>query len=210
MFIDARTIKCKYVRAGPRCSGVHKSPRSILPFKFQERQLVGTFVFLSFVQLPFNVCRKAQTGIELKAFRCHKRAHAEPSGWVETKDKDPHWGRISELSKKAGWRRVAYVPSLELYFPRPALILLLMAPPSVGDEMVIRKRRPSTAKVAFLDPWRGPPYASIKIFYRPRGGSCPNRLSRFFPELLRAQGVFERCGEPGIPDREQDACHRIE
>ena len=53
--------------------------------------------------------------IELKAYRCQiKRATKrwnKSSKWCEDS------GRISELSKKAGWHHVAYVPSVKLHFP---------------------------------------------------------------------------------------------
>ncbi|KAI9441450.1 hypothetical protein H4582DRAFT_2073628 [Lactarius indigo] len=67
--------------------------------------------------------------------------------------KDLHQGRVSERSKKAGWHHVA-----------------------TGDEIPVEPR-PNSVILDYLDPWTGPPYASIKVFYRPR-------------ELLRAQGII--------------------
>jgi hypothetical protein len=89
--------------------------------------------------------------IELKAYRCQnvKQTSSESSKHAY---EDLHLGRISERSKKAGWHHVG-----------------------AGDETVARRQ--ATVSVDYLDPPTGPPYASIKIFYRPR-------------ELLRAQGII--------------------
>jgi hypothetical protein len=61
LFIDGCPVEAKYLPAGmsDECSGVYESSRSIVPCKF-HRQRVGTFVFLSSVQLPFDVRRKTQ------------------------------------------------------------------------------------------------------------------------------------------------------
>ncbi|KAH9177554.1 hypothetical protein EDB89DRAFT_1418262 [Lactarius sanguifluus] len=56
--------------------------------------------------------------------------------------------------------------------------LLLINPPSTGNEIPIRPRlKKDILKIDYLDPRKGSPYASIKIFYRSR-------------ELLRAQGII--------------------
>jgi hypothetical protein len=55
-----------------------------------------------------------------------------------------------------------------LYFPQPVLRLLLVDPPRTGDKIPLRNPVYNVA-VQYLDPKNGPPYASIKIFYRPRG-----------------------------------------
>ncbi|KAN0130160.1 hypothetical protein V8E53_012105 [Lactarius tabidus] len=89
--------------------------------------------------------------IELKAYRC-QNVKQTPSGSSKHAFEDLHLGRISERSKKAGWHHVG-----------------------AGDETVARRQ--ATVSVDYLDPPTGPPYASIKIFYRPR-------------ELLRAQGII--------------------
>ncbi|KAF8271132.1 hypothetical protein EI94DRAFT_1827890 [Lactarius quietus] len=89
--------------------------------------------------------------IELKAYRCQTQYFREPS--KQLLYDDLHQGRVSERSKKAGWHHIA-----------------------TGNEIPIRYR-PHEVEVNYLDSWAGPPYASVKIFYRPR-------------ELLRAQGII--------------------
>ncbi|KAH9079568.1 hypothetical protein EDB83DRAFT_2343361 [Lactarius deliciosus] len=90
--------------------------------------------------------------IELRAYRCQRRCVTGPSS--KSTHEALHRGHVSERSKKAGWHHVA-----------------------TGDEIPIRGRA-HRVKVDYLDhPRTGPPYASIKVFYRPR-------------ELLRAQGII--------------------
>ncbi len=108
--------------------------------------------------------------IELKAYRCQIQRTTVP---VQSTYHDLHCGRVSELSKKAGWHQVAYVPSVDSYFqvfPWSLLRLLLIGPSSTGDEIPVRPRS-NKVKVNchYLDSLSGPPHASIKIFYRPRG-----------------------------------------
>jgi len=99
--------------------------------------------------------------IELKAYRCQTRRITGPSQYLY---EDLHGGRVSERSKKAGWHHVA-----------------------TGNEIRVTQRS-HDVEVDYLDPSMGPPYASIKVFYRPR-------------ELLRAQGIIrgndvDRQGSP--------------
>ncbi|KAH9001119.1 hypothetical protein EDB92DRAFT_1824871 [Lactarius akahatsu] len=90
--------------------------------------------------------------IELRAYRCQRRCVTGPSS--KSTHEALHRGHVSERSKKAGWHHVA-----------------------TGDEIPISGRA-HRVKVDYLDhPRKGPPYASIKVFYRPR-------------ELLRAQGII--------------------
>jgi len=134
-----------------------------------------------------------ETGtIELKAYRCQLRhITSQPS---QLTHEGLHGGRVSERSKKAGWHHIAYVPSVGSYFQVflwPLLRLLFIVPSSTGDEIAVK--RPNSVILDYLDSWTGPPYASIKIFYRPRGK--PVVLSRsplliLCPELLRAQGII--------------------
>ncbi|KAH8996752.1 hypothetical protein EDB92DRAFT_1814117 [Lactarius akahatsu] len=129
LYIDGQLIRhaCTRARSSDELLGPYNSARSVLPFKFQELQLV-----------------------ELKAYRCHLRHITKaPSQFMH---EGLHKGRVSELSKKVGWHHVA-----------------------TGDEILVK--RPNRATVDYLDSWTGPPYASIKISYRPR-------------ELLRAQGII--------------------
>jgi hypothetical protein len=61
LFTDGWPVETKYlpVGMGSEWSGAYDSSRSIPPCKF-HRQRVGTFVFLSSVQLLFDVRRKTQ------------------------------------------------------------------------------------------------------------------------------------------------------
>ena len=52
--------------------------------------------------------------------------------------------------------------------PESLLRLLLVDPSSTGDEIAIGKLA-FCVDVDYVDSWKGPPHASIKVFYRPRG-----------------------------------------
>ncbi|KAH9047254.1 hypothetical protein EDB84DRAFT_1573692 [Lactarius hengduanensis] len=147
LFIDGQLIRHVFTRAGspwsPEFLGLHNSAHSVLPFKFQELQLVDP-------DLEDAPAAPEMGTIELKAYRCRKRHTIKSQS--QSMHKGLHKGRVSELSKKAGWHYVA-----------------------TGDE--IPNSRPNKVEVDYLDSWTGPPYASIKISYRPR-------------ELLRAQGII--------------------
>jgi hypothetical protein len=146
LHIDGRLVDRRHLRFGSSgiFSGLNKSERSILPFKFQELQLVDPDLEDAPVAPEIGT-------IELKAYRCQALCITGPSSSRPLDDL--HWGRISECSKKAGWHHVA-----------------------TGDEIPVAK--PShRVTVEYLDSSKGPPYASIKVFYRPR-------------ELLRAQGII--------------------
>ncbi|KAH9067806.1 hypothetical protein EDB87DRAFT_43864 [Lactarius vividus] len=170
LYIDGQLIRhaCTRARSSDELLGPYNSARSILPFKFQELQLVDPDLE--------DVPAAPEIGtIEFKAYRCHLRHITKlPSQFMH---EGLHKGRISELSKKVGWHHVA-----------------------TGDEIPVK--RPNRATVDYLDSWTGPPYASIKMFYRPR-------------ELLRAQGIIpwsdesrqgspinhkKRAREDGLPD----------
>jgi hypothetical protein len=62
VFVDGRQVRkmCLRAQSSNECLGVYKGSHSILPFKFQELQLVGMFVFLSSEQLPLDVCQQTQ------------------------------------------------------------------------------------------------------------------------------------------------------
>jgi hypothetical protein len=54
--------------------------------------------------------------IELQAY-CYQQVGIEKRSKEQYKHEDPHSGRISELSKKAGWHHVVYVPPVKFCFP---------------------------------------------------------------------------------------------
>jgi hypothetical protein len=186
--------------------GIRNTATSILPFKFQELELVGAFprTFLG----QHVVCSSFATEdpdvenapvvpemgtIELRVFRCQVR-RAEKYREYRIPDYKLHQGRVSERSKKAGWHHVGYV--LRPSSPRnshPRVIFI--DPPSTADEIPSASssaRHKFSVDLKFLDP-RDAPYASVKVFYRPRGGSFHTlsyNLANAVPELLMAQGVI--------------------
>ncbi|KAH9072858.1 hypothetical protein EDB83DRAFT_137851 [Lactarius deliciosus] len=144
LFIDGRPVQAMHCRPGEsgQFLGPYNSACTVLPYKFHELQLVD---------LEDAPVAPEMGTIELKAYRCQKRCIAGPISLFT--HKDLHQGRVSELSKKAGWHHVA-----------------------TGDEIPVDPR-PYRIILDYLDPWTGPPYASFKVFYRPK-------------ELLRALGVI--------------------
>jgi hypothetical protein len=154
--------------------GPYSNVHSILPFKFQELQLVGEFS--TFRLLSISLTRAEDPDfedapaapemgtIELKAYRCRTRHFREPSKRLLYEDL--HRGRVSERSKKAGWHHITYVPSFVAFLP--AITEAVTYSFRTGDEIPVNFR-PHEVEVDYLDPWAGPPCASVKIFYRPRG-----------------------------------------
>jgi hypothetical protein len=145
LYIDGRLVQsgCLQPVSNGEFLGPHTNVYSILPFKFQELQLVDPDLEDAPIAPEMGV-------IELKAYRCRVRGVTKPS--TQFTHEDLHRGRVSERSKKAGWHHVA-----------------------TGDEIAAKVS--FCVDVDYVDPWKGPPYASIKVFYRPR-------------ELLRAQGII--------------------
>jgi len=145
LYTDGRWVQGLCLQAGEsnEILGPDNGKFSVLPFKFQELQLVDS----DSEDAP--VAPEMGT-IEVKAYRCQLLRFTGSSTNFTPK---LHCGRVSERSKKAGWHHIA-----------------------TGDEIPLNQRQES-ATVDYLDPWDDPPYASIKIFYRPR-------------ELLRAQGII--------------------
>ena len=142
--------------------------------------------------------------IELKVYRCQKRGPTGQSRWFA--HEDPHWGRISELSKKAGWHHVAYVTSVESSFLWSLLMLLLLA---LEMRYLSRSVAPRLMWIILTHP----------LVHRMR----PSRYfialevnSLFFPEFLThissraiestTHNPNERCGQAGISNQEQEAC----
>ncbi|KAI0254432.1 hypothetical protein BJV78DRAFT_1184302 [Lactifluus subvellereus] len=112
--------------------GIYKTTSSILPFKFQELELVDPDLE--------NAPVVAEMGtMELRAFRSRMLGSTEyiPS------NQELHRGRISELSKKAGWHHVSTADEEPMNVPRNSIIADYLDPPNA-------------------------PFVSIKIFYRPR------------------------------------------
>ncbi|KAH9990348.1 hypothetical protein BJV77DRAFT_1068992 [Russula vinacea] len=142
LFIDGECIDSSYLIAGPQyqLSGIRNTASSVLPFKFQELELVDPDVENAPVAPDMG-------SIELRTFRCRAVGTAQYNP-----DYRLHQGRVSERSKKAGWHRVGTADEI----------------PTTRYEHLI--------DVNFIDT-RDAPYASIKVFYRPR-------------ELLMAQGVI--------------------
>ena len=176
LYVDGRLVQsvCLQAWSSSEILGPYTNAHSILPFKFQELQLVGEFLivrsfehFLTRAEDPDMEDAPAapEMGtIELKTYRCRTRYFREPS--KQSMYENLHQGRISERSKKAGWHHIAYVPPAVIY---PLAITEVAPSPSrTGDELPV-SFRPNEVEVDYLDPWAGPPFASVKIFYRPRG-----------------------------------------
>jgi hypothetical protein len=138
LHVDGRLVQsmCLQAWSSSEILGPYSNVHSILPFKFQELQLVDP----DFEDAP---AAPEMGTIELKAYRCRTRYFREPSKRLLYEDL--HRGRVSERSKKAGWHHI-----------------------TTGDEIPVNFR-PHEVEVDYLDPWAGPPCASVKIFYRPRG-----------------------------------------
>jgi hypothetical protein len=71
---------------------------------------------------------------------------------------------------------------------------ILVDTPSTADEIPSARHTWAKDLLAYLDP-RDAPYASVKIFYRPRGRSFSTlsyNLANALPELLVARGVIAR------------------
>ncbi|KAH9042714.1 hypothetical protein EDB85DRAFT_2139255 [Lactarius pseudohatsudake] len=176
VYIDGQCLRAMCLRPGESSQflGPYNSACSVLPLEFQELQLIDPDLE--------DVPVASETGtIELKGYRCRILGVTTVPLPPQSAHKGLHGGRVSELSKKAGWHHIAYVPSIGSYFrafPWSLLKLLLIGPPSTGNEIPIRPRlKKDILKIDYHDPRRGSPYASIKIFYRSR-------------ELLRAQGII--------------------
>jgi hypothetical protein len=104
--------------------------------------------------------------IELRAYRSRTIGY-EPHKKKEYTQR-LHLGRVSELSKKAGWHRVGYV--LYSYLGSLHLSLLGFAhqASSTADEIPTSESRGYSARYIDIDP-PGVRYVTFKIFYRPRG-----------------------------------------
>lgn len=155
-------------------------------FPSSSRSYSLSVSFLSYVRLSIFLTRAEDLDmedapaapemgtIELKTYRCRTRYFREPS--KQSVYEDLHRGRVSERSKKAGWHHIAYVPSVVVFL----IGITEVAPSSsrTGDEIPV-SFRPNEVEVDYLDPWAGPPFASVKISYRPRGINLT-----LFPEAL--------------------------
>ena len=114
LYIDGERVDERHLRAGLRgeLPGIRKTTSSILPFKFQNVQLVGAYLrhslrrtFLIPTEDPDveNAPVVPEMGtIELRAYRCRAQCIVpylpHTNGLRE--------GRVSERSKKAGWHHV--------------------------------------------------------------------------------------------------------
>ncbi|KAF8483632.1 hypothetical protein DFH94DRAFT_690107 [Russula ochroleuca] len=97
MYIDGERIYHGYLRAGlvGQVLGVRKTSTSVLPFKFQELELVD---------LEYAPVVPEMGTIELRAFRCQALRTVQYQG---IPGYGLHEGRVSERSKKAGWHHVS-------------------------------------------------------------------------------------------------------
>jgi len=115
--------------------GPYKSECSVLPFKFQELELVDPDLEDAPVVPEMGM-------IELKAYRCQKLGPTDPSNRIA--NEGLHLGRVSERSKKAGWHHVAAGEEM-LVPPRPNNVLVdyldpLTSPPHASIKVYYRPR----------------------------------------------------------------------
>jgi len=129
--------------------------------------------------------------IELRAFRCQaQRVLNDPYSTAN----GLRQGRVSERSKKAGWHHVRLL-RLRAASVTHTRVVLIDIHSTADDSPVNVPSFPVCVKL--LDHWNEP-FASVKIFYRPRGA----RIFRTFPEtqlillleLLMAEGVISGHG----------------
>jgi hypothetical protein len=211
LYIDGVRTHNGFLKAGRQRQvlGIRKTVSSVLPFKFQELELVGAFPqFLGqhvacFPHLlianedpdvenaPVDDVVVPEMGtIEIRTFRCRTVRTAQ----YHNRGHRLHQGRVSKRSNKAGWHHVRYVLGLKATRPNssshPRVILIYT--PSTADEIPTSRYKYATDLLTYLDP-RDAPYASVKVFYRPRGGSfytLSYNLANALPELLVDQGVI--------------------
>jgi len=148
LYIDGERVYRSYLRARQRGQiiGIPKTTSSVLPFKFQELQVVDPDVENAPVVPEMGT-------IELRAFRCQAQRTVQ---YLYNTTNGLHQGRVSERSKKAGWHHVSTADEVPANVPTFSVYADLFDPKDV-------------------------PFASVKIFYRPR-------------ELLMAEGVITRYG----------------
>ena len=117
LYIDGERVYRSYLRARQRGQilGIPKTTSSVLPFKFQELQLVGAFSAQAFVWPDIshvttedpdveNAPVVPEMGtIELRAYRCRALRTIQ---YLYNTNNGLHEGRVSERSKKAGWHHV--------------------------------------------------------------------------------------------------------
>ena len=109
-------------------TGIDVSATSVLPFKFQELELVGAFPDHPFYNSLVPYFKSLATEdpdledapvvpemgtIELRAYRCHILSRGE----YRHNDTRLHGGRASERSKQAGWHHIRYCCTFQATCP---------------------------------------------------------------------------------------------
>jgi len=151
--VDGRQVKTACLQAGSSGEflGPYKSECSVLPFKFQELELVDPDLEDAPVVPEMGM-------IELKAYRCQKLGPTDPSNRIA--NEGLHLGRVSERSKKAGWHHVAAGEEM-LVPPRPNNVLVdyldpLTSPPHASIKVYYRPRELLRAQGIILQMmWKG-------------------------------------------------------
>ncbi|KAH9047252.1 hypothetical protein EDB84DRAFT_600096 [Lactarius hengduanensis] len=179
VYIDGQCLRAMCLRPGESSQflGPYNSACSVLPLEFQELQLVDLE----------DVPVASETGmIELKGYRCRILGVTTVPLPPQSAHKGLHGGRVSELSKKAGWHHIA-----------------------TGNEIPIRPRlKKDILKIDYHDPRRGSPYASIKIFYRSREllraqGVIPGNDESMQGSPINNKKRAREDGSPGPPRSRQ-------
>ena len=99
--------------------------------------------------------------IEIRAYRCHVLRTAEYlHNNIRLRE-----GRVSERSKKAGWHHVRYYTSRAFSSNSHPYTVFVF---STADEAPSDPIN-TVVDCKMVDP-QNAPYASVKVFYRPKGG----------------------------------------
>jgi len=121
LHIDGEPVHKTYLRAGSygRILGIYKGSTSVLPFKFQELELVDPDLEDAPVVPDMGL-------IELRAFRTRA---IRTLGHLPDANYGLHGGRVSERSKKAGWHHVSTADEVPVNAPAYSVVADYIDPP---------------------------------------------------------------------------------
>ncbi|KAI9511501.1 hypothetical protein F5148DRAFT_327403 [Russula earlei] len=122
LHIDGERVYQCHLGAGQsgQILGIYKDSTSVLPFKFQELELVDP-------DLENAPVIPEMGTIELRACRSRARATVE---YLPSPIHGLHEGRVSERSKKAGWHHVSTADEVPIKGPMHTVIAEYIDPPN--------------------------------------------------------------------------------
>jgi len=122
LYMDGEVVNKTYLRArqAGRVLGIYKGSTAVLPFKFQELQLVDPDVENAPVIPEMGT-------IELRAFRSRAMRAVQYQPYARY---GLHGGRVSERSKKAGWHHVSTADEVPINGPSCSVFAEYIDPPS--------------------------------------------------------------------------------